>query len=184
MLNRVALLSDNGLRRNYFNKVVTNRRIIQAWFREASERKLPLAPLRDQLSFSGDIQEPLDRLIEIGVRVNARRTADDLPQFILNEVIELIGAERAVIFTTEDLISGAQVVPASIILPAGEDQAAFLRKIQPIVKQVSQTRQPVLRFIPEKAAQLKQRSVLCVPLLTEGKLVGLIYTELGASLVG
>jgi GAF domain-containing protein/DNA-binding response OmpR family regulator/tetratricopeptide (TPR) repeat protein len=178
MLNKVAMLSDNGLRRNFFNKVKTNRCIVQAWFKEAAERKLPLAPLRDQLSFSGDIQEPLDRLIEIGVRVNARRMADDLPDFILNEVIELIGAERAVIFSGEELGSGSQIEPVSIILPAGEDQATFLRKIKPIVKQVSQTRQPVLRFIPKKAAQLKQRSVLCVPLLTEGKLVGLIYSEL------
>ena len=36
MLEVVADMSDQGLRRNYFNKVAVNRRVIQAWWSRTS----------------------------------------------------------------------------------------------------------------------------------------------------
>ncbi len=177
-LKRVANLSDEGLRRNYFNKVRINRRIIQTWLEQAPLRKVPLSLLTDHLSHAGNISEPFKRLIEIGVRMNARQNPEELTPFIINEVVELTGAERAALF----LMGGDQLiakgVPAALHLPAGESESAFLKKIRPILNEVNHSSQPVLRYLPEKASPLKQRSVLCVPLITAAKQVGIIYTEM------
>ena len=72
MLEPIASLSDDGLRRNYFNKVSVNRQIIQEWLRMASERGLPLNPLTDHFSQPGDLQGQLQRMLDIGVRLNSR----------------------------------------------------------------------------------------------------------------
>jgi GAF domain-containing protein/CheY-like chemotaxis protein len=167
-------LSDDGLRRNYFNKVAINRNIIQAWLEEAARRKQPPAALTDHLSSAGNVQDPFKRLIDIGVRLNALRDPAKLPDSILSEVVELNGAERAALFL-------AEAEPAAILLPGGESEVDFVKKVQPVLKKVSRTGQSVLHHMPEKAAALKQRSILCVPLIAAGKQVGAIYTELGAS---
>ncbi len=174
MLDGVASLSDDGLRRNYFNKVAINRDIIKAWLEEADRRKLPLAALTGHLSGAGNVQDPFKRLIDIGVRLNALRDPAKLPDSILSEVVELNGAERAALFL-------AEAHPAAIHLPAGESQADFVKKIQPVLKEVASSGQPVLRYAPEKAAALKQRSILSVPLIAAGRQVGVIYTELDGS---
>ncbi len=179
LLSGIASLSDDGLRRNYFNKVAINRQIIQAWLEQASLRKLPLEPLTDALSGAGNVQEPFKRLIEIGVRLNALRDPDKLPASIMNEVVELTGAERAALFVFDGDQPKGQASPTALNLPDGESETAFLKKIQPILKVVARSGQPVLRYLPEKAPPLKQHSILCVPLITAGKQVGTIYTELG-----
>ena len=47
-----------------------------------------------------------------------------------------------------------------------------------MLKEITRSGQPVLRYLPEKASTLKQRSILCVPLNTAGKPVGSIYAEM------
>ena len=42
LLEGIATLSDEGLRRNYLNKVATNRSIVLEWAREAASRGIPL----------------------------------------------------------------------------------------------------------------------------------------------
>ena len=172
MLARIAALKDDGLRRNYFNKITLNRNIIQAWLEQATRRKMPLGPLTEFLSLSEDIKEPFKRLIEIGVRMNTRRNTEELAPYIINEVVELTGAERAALFLLEE------DQPTGLLLPAGESESEFVKKIQPLLKQITRSGQPVLRYVPEKASMLKQRSIMCVPLTTAGKQVGVIYTEM------
>ena len=181
MLSRVALLSDEGLRRNYFNKKEINRQIIQEWFKHAARRGVTLALLFDQLAGKGDLPGQLKHMLEIGVRLNARRDAAELAHFIMDEVVELSGAERAVLFLLDD--SGQrQVAAASLPRDAGEQaQAAVLQEIDPLLDEVTRKRAPVLQFAPEGALVIEQRSILCVPLVAQGRLVGLIYTELSGN---
>ena len=162
-----------------FNKIKINRKIIQAWLEHAPRHKAPVEALTDQLSHSGNIQEPIKRLIETGVRMNARHTSEELAPFIINEVVELTGAERAALFLVDGTPANDPGKPAALHLPAGETEADFLKKIIPILKEVARSGQPVLRYLPENAPALKQRSLLCVPLIATGKQVGAIYTELG-----
>ena len=44
-----------------------------AMMREAARRGLPLAPLTDHLGGEGDLADQFQRLLDIGVRLNARR---------------------------------------------------------------------------------------------------------------
>ena len=106
MLKTVADLSDEGLRRNYFDKVAVNRQIIQTWLQIAAERGFPLDPLTDGLTGTSDLQEQFRRLTEIGVRLNTRQEERDLPAFILDEFIELTGAEEAAVILGDEVESG------------------------------------------------------------------------------
>lgn len=178
MLSRIVSLSDDGLRRNYFNKIEANRNIIQAWLNEAAKRKQPLTSLTDSLSHVGTIQEPFKRLIDIGVRLNENRNAAELSQEILDEVIELTGADHAALFLFDDSSVLDIESPSAFQIPVGEDLAGFLRRIKKFVYETVKRGQPILTYLPAKAATLKQRSMMCVPLTTTGKQIGVIFTEL------
>ncbi len=175
MLECIATLSDEGLRRNYFQRVEVNRQIVQEWLREADRRGLPLAPLTDHLRGEGDLAGQFQRLLDIGVRLNARREAGDLPQFIMDEVVELTGAERAVLLLVDD--DGQHHLAAAVGF--GEAGAeSLLREITPLLDEVALKRAPLLRHTPEDAEELAQRSVLAAPLVAGGTLVGLLYVDL------
>jgi PAS domain S-box-containing protein len=183
MLARIASLSDDGLRRNYFNKVSINRQIIQEWLRVASERGLPLNPLTDHFSQPGDLQGQLQRMLDIGVRLNARRGTQDLPRFIMDEVVELTGADRAALYLMDE--AGKRQLAAEVIPPSpqpspqrGEGER---RNEEQLLDETFLKRAPLLRYIPKNAPELEQRSVLCVPLIAQDRLVGLIDTELSGS---
>ncbi len=167
MLDTIANLSDEGLRRNYLSKVAINREIVQAWLREAKRRDLPLEPLTGALQRPGSGELQFRRLLDIGVRLNARRDPAGLSRFIADEVTGLIGAERAELILIPDEERGQQP-----IAPPG------LEAMQALINESVAKRAPLLRFTPEDVPELDQRSVLCVPLITSGRLVGLLYAEL------
>jgi PAS domain S-box-containing protein len=193
MLDSVATLSDQGLRRNYFNKVEINRLIIDAWLREAAERGLPPSALTDHLAGGTDLQSQMTRMLDIGVRINARREAGDLPRYVLDEAVELTGADRAALVLVGDngerrlaagttagagILSGILAsIPAELPTAEGPDPIR-LQEIVPALDEVAGKRAPFLRHVPTGAARLQQTSVLCVPLIAQGKLVGFIYCEL------
>jgi tetratricopeptide (TPR) repeat protein len=174
----IGNLSDNGLRRNYFNKIAINRQILRAWLEFASARNEPIDVLTNAVSSTGDFQEPFKRLIDIGVRLNERQNPDELAQAIISETIELTGADHAALF----IRSGDQPLDATSLkafeLPEGADKADFLKKVKPILAEVSKLGTQKFLYQPEKAIPWEQRSIMCVPLVTAGKLVGAIYAEL------
>jgi tetratricopeptide (TPR) repeat protein len=174
MLKTVADLSDEGLRRNYFNKVAVNRDIIDAWMEEAVARDLSLEPLTEGLSGVSDLQEQFRRLTEIGVRLNTRREERDLPTFILDELVELTGAEEAAVLLM-DAAEGAQVAAAEMAEVRSQNLTA---EIAQLLDDTGLKRQPFLRYTPDDADELDQTSILCVPLVTHSKTVGWLYTEL------
>ena len=181
MFSRVASLSDEGLRRNYFNKREINRQIIQEWLKQGARRGVDQAQLLDQLGGRGDLPGQLKRMLEIGVRLNARRDAAELPGFIMDEVVELSGAERAALFLLDDA-GQRQVAAVSLPRDAGErDQAELLEEIDSFLDEVTRKQAPIFQFTPEGAAVIKQRSILCVPLVAQARLVGLIYADLGGN---
>ncbi|MGB3714662.1 MAG: GAF domain-containing protein, partial [Candidatus Promineifilaceae bacterium] len=174
MLETVTNLSDEGLRRNYFNKVAVNRDIVHAWLEETAARDLSLEPLTDGLSGTSDLQEQFRRLNEIGVRLNARREERDLPTFILDELIELTGAEEAAVL----LLDGAG---EALVVAADMDEARSQKLTSEIAQLLDDTglkRQPLLTYTPDDADDLNQTSILCVPLVTHNKAVGWLYAEL------
>ncbi|MFH1084984.1 MAG: GAF domain-containing protein, partial [Chloroflexota bacterium] len=170
MLDDIEALHDEGLRRNYFNKVVTNREIVQAWLRAASGRGLSPTPLTDHLAGGGDVQGQLERLLDIGVRLNARAESPELPQDILDEVVELIGAERVLLVLFDEQGVGHDYAFGAPPL----DQA----QVAPFLDGARRRRAPLLRYAPEGAPALEQLSVLAVPMAVGSILIGLIYAEM------
>jgi len=174
MVETLVTLSDEGLRRNYFNKVAINRDIIRTWLEEAATRDLPLEPLVRELAGTSDLQEQFRRLNEIGIRLNARREVEeqsgirsaDLPTFILDELVELTGAEQAALILVDE---HDQPHLAAAELPAERTQT-LLEEINRLLDETGLKRQSHLGYTPEDAEPLSQTSVLCVPLVTHNKM--------------
>ena len=97
MRKGIAGLSDDGLRRNYLNKIPWNREIIGAWLDDARKRRL--APSRRAAHLGGEasLREPFERLVDTGLRLNELRSTAELHEFLIDEATELSGAERVLL---------------------------------------------------------------------------------------
>ena len=109
----------------------------------------------------------------------------------MNEVVELSGADTARLYLVDE--SGGRKMAAEEALPSpqpspqrgegekpggeGERQGGE-EEARQLLEEVSRKRAALLRYFPERAPELEQRSLLGVPLMTQGKLVGLVYVEL------
>jgi hypothetical protein len=121
LLDNVRNVQDEVLRRNFLNKVAANRGIVQAWLREAAQRRLPAARRLAHLRIRSNLGEPFKRLVDTGTRLNELRSAAALQEFLIDEITELSGAERVLLVL--EAADGWQIAGAQ--LPAGEDAAAL-----------------------------------------------------------
>ncbi len=64
LLEGIANLRDEGLRRNFLNKVPANREIVAAWLRDGAARKLPNERLTAHLAIESNVREPFKRLAD------------------------------------------------------------------------------------------------------------------------
>ena len=189
MLSLVATIGDDGLRRNYLNKVTVNRLVVPAWLAEARSRGESLDAYTAALGGRGSIEGQLERMLEIGVRLNSRSGAEDLPGLIMDELAELSGAEQAALYLFDG--SGARQVAAELVpvlLPAymclHTPASAYEETLLPpeqreaLLAEATEKRAPLLRHLPKGVPEIEQYSVLCVPMTTGTKLVGLVYAEL------
>ncbi len=178
MLNGIAGLSDEGLRRNYLNKVSINRAIVETWAREASRRGLPLDVFANRETTSSGMEEQFSRLLETGSRLSAQRDPEALTTFIMEEVVELTGAERAFLVTN----TGGQLL--NMAWSTGIDEAE-LDEVQAaaadVLERATTTRYAVLEERQDGSdgiPELDQRSVLTVPLVSQSRVQGVIYVDM------
>lgn len=174
----IASLSDEGLRRNYLNKVKFNREIIAEWTRQAKARGLAID---EDTTRPGNLQEQFKRLLAIGVRMNERRDVATLLDFIMDELIELSGAERALMVLSSE--SEERQVAAGRGFESVQVEQ-LLAQVSYLLDTVDRSRQPVLRQdLDEKDLsvntqdRLTSLSVLCVPLVSRGQLIGNFYAD-------
>src|SRR5579859_6138843 len=128
ILNFIASLSDAGLRRNYLNKIKINRELLQAWADHHAQPKRGRRPAAAKTPASkktaskktarassaapaANLQEQFKRLLDLGARMNELGDVDALPSFMLDELIELTGAERAALVLLD--ASGARRIAQS-----------------------------------------------------------------------
>ncbi len=176
LLGSAAALSDMGLRRAYFYRVPVHQAILNAWRRW--QGRLP-TELR---SFSTDINlrdERLQRLLTLNATLGERHDEDALLDFILEQTLELTGAERAfVLLLRSDVIPDVQIVRAHA--PDGREPDKAL------VATILQSRAPLLitdvkrdeRFARRESLMATGvRSVLGVPLLLQDELLGVLYVD-------
>jgi GAF domain-containing protein len=188
-LEQIANLSDAGLRRSAFHHVTFNRLIVREWLRQAGRRGLPLAPLTDYLSLPGSLSDQFQRLLEIGVRLNGRAEAGDLPDFIMQELVELTGAERAALVLVDEggsyhnaavhlPLQASDFISHTPFEPEPQQPEGFLAEITPFLDESAHKRAGLLRHQPEEVIAIEQQSRMCVPLVVQGQLIGLAYADL------
>ena len=178
-LTGIATLSDEGLRRNYLNKVEVNRELIAEWVRGAEARDLDLEL---ESAHAGNLQDQLKRMLAIGARMNERRDLDGLLDFIMDQLVELSGAERVLLadISEEDVRQALAVRGYS-----NEDAKTALDATSFVFDMVSERLNPVLLQrisaadpkTSEPESILDSLSVLGLPLISQGQLTGLIYLD-------
>ncbi len=193
MMNGITTLSDKGLRRNYLNRVKINRDIVTEWTRQAAGRvagqEQPLQVLAPPADWGAavepeQVEERFKRVLDISARMNETHEIDQLLDFVMDQVIELSGAERGFLV----LIDKAGQMDFHVARGIARDELERARSdiSYTVIGTVAQTRAAVLlqdaladeRFGSQRSVlELNLRSVFCVPLLTPSALVGVIYAD-------
>ena len=174
MLQGVASLSDEGLRRSWFANVAAHRQLVRAWIDEGRARGLPPARWQAHLRAHTQLREPFERLAEAGVRMNQLHDSAMLQQFLVDEAVELCGAERLLLVLPQG--DGLQVAGAQ--LPPGEEAGPLLQAVRPWLDEAAHTRLASLRHGPPGAEPLDQRSCIVAPLLAQRELLGWLYADI------
>jgi PAS domain S-box-containing protein len=177
-LQGIAKLSDQGLRRNYLNKVEVNHQILKEWTEIARARGISPA---EETAREGNLQEQLKRMLAIGVQLNERRDPQGLVDFIMDQFVELSGAERSMLILSGD--SRQRELAATRGL-ASDDGDGPADRSDVVLDSVAHTRQPILKqnvsaddpSMPSSGWS-DAVSILCVPLIGHGQLLGMLYGD-------
>ncbi len=174
-MTNITTLSDAGLRRNHLNKIACNRQILLEYHKEAIARGIDLETpdLR-----SGNLQEQFKRLLVIGTRMNERREVDSLLDFIMDQLVELSGAERVLLVWVGE--NGGREVAAMRGFPE-DDPAGALAVAEPVLDEMAKMQRPLLwQGAPSEQSVVQNSSSLSVmgtPLVSGGRLRGFIYED-------
>ncbi len=174
MCKGIASLSDEGLRRNYLNKIEDHRAIVHAWLKDARQHRVTAERRTAHLQGEANLREPFERLVDTGLRLNELRSAVELHEFLIDEATELSGAERVLLVL--ETPEGLQL--AGALVPREEDAQTLLREITPALMEVHRTRAVNLSYSPEGATELDQRSRVIAPLIAQRRLLGYLYADL------
>jgi PAS domain S-box-containing protein len=169
LLDGIANVRDEGLRRNSMNKVPFNRELLQFWVKDGQRRKLPHARLFAHLAIESNLREPFQRLADTGLRLNALHNLPEIQTFLVEEATELSGAERVLLILEKD---GKPVVAESA-LPHGEDAQKLLRTIEVHLKKARLTRATSL-ILPKKTGL----SRIIAPLVAQNQVTGCLYVDM------
>ena len=171
----VANLSDAGLRRSAFNKVTENRLVIAARRDEALRHGWSLAERLPHLHAPSALGQPVERLLDGGLRLNALVDESELREMLVEQATELSGAERVLLLLEG---GGGAVEIAGADLPADEDAATLRAAITPWLAEARRTRMVSLRHGPEGAEPVDQRSCVVAPLVVQHELLGFLYADI------
>ncbi len=174
LLQGIATLSDEGLRRSYLHAPRDHAPLLRAWVEHARRSSLPEPRYTAHLAGASELRESVERLVDTGLRMNALASVAELQEFLIEEVAELIGAQRVLLVLAEPdraHLAGAQV-------PGGEQAGTLLQAVTPWLDEARTSRTVRLRHGPEGAVPIDQRSCLVAPLVAQQQVLGLIYADL------
>jgi len=148
--------------------------------------EVPLVEPGSEAASSGAELAGLRRLLAFSERLMNSRSVDVVLETLLDDVVELTGADRGVVLLV-DPSDGEGAPPRvrasrNVHREAIEDPSGAIS--DSIVRQVVETRRPVIvsdaltdtTFSKsESVLALKLSSVMCVPLLSQGEAVGALY---------
>ncbi|HEX5688452.1 MAG TPA: GAF domain-containing protein, partial [Roseiflexaceae bacterium] len=123
--------------------------------------------------------------------MNERRDATTLFDFVIDEFIELSGAERAVLMLQEPRAAEENATSGYVLVAQGmslDEAAALLREHTVLLDEVARTRQAVLRHDhaepdaverwPQSADDADARSALALPLIAGSRQIGTLYADM------
>ena len=169
LLQGIASLQDLGLRRNYLNKVATNREIMQAWVRDGTKRKLPREHLFAHLNIESNPREPFKRLAETSLRLNALKTVSEIQTFLVEEATELSGGERVILV----LERNGELDVVESLVPRGEQPEKILASIRRYISS-ARTSRAVQLIIPKKSGLTR----IIAPLIAQNQILGYLYMDM------
>ncbi|RPI26219.1 MAG: GAF domain-containing protein, partial [Chloroflexota bacterium] len=192
MLSAIATLSDEGLRRNYLNRVKINRDILTEWvrrFRQSpSEQEPEISALTEEARLTASelhhVKDKFKRVLDISLRMNETRDVGVLLEYVMDQVIELSGAERGFLVLFDE--AGRMDFKVTRGMAQTELERTKTQLSYTVMGAVAQSKQPILlqdalsdeHFGRQSSVlDLHLRSVLCVPLLSHSELIGAIYAD-------
>ena len=175
LVTGIASLSDEGLRRSVLHSAIHNAALLRCWLDRHRTTLRGRAP--PHLQGATDLQQPMQRLVDAGLRLNAIEREADLHECLIEEVAELLGAQR-VLLVIEPHRGQAQRRLAGSLLPRAESCEALQRAVDPWLDEAVSTRAARLRHGPEGVAAIDQRSCLVAPLIAQRQVLGLIYADI------
>jgi PAS domain S-box-containing protein len=131
-------------------------------------------------------RDQLKALQEVGAVINSTLDLDQVLRLMMDTLLELTNAERAVLLLKED---GSTQLTAKVVSGIDEEtieNAASFEISRTIVQNVSETGEPVVtmnamsdpRFsAQESIISYNLRSILCVPLQIKEHIIGVIYAD-------
>lgn len=187
LLEAIANVRDEGLRRNYLNKVPENRELLKHWVADSLKRKLTRKRIFAHLFIESNVREPFKRLTDTSLRLNALHAVSDIHTFIVEEATELSGGERVLFILDDD----GNYEVAEAYVPHGENAGDVLREIEPYLTEARLAR-TVQLILPREldsspkratrrppAAMRGQRlSRIIAPLIAQNQIVGYIYADM------
>jgi GAF domain-containing protein/CheY-like chemotaxis protein/tetratricopeptide (TPR) repeat protein len=171
LVDPITKLTDEGLRRNYLNKPEVHREVVLA---ALAERVAIPARRPPHLALTSSLQEPFERLVDTGLRMNELRAPDELMEFLIDEATELSGAQRVLLALESP--QGRRLVRS--LVPKDEDAAALARSLAPLLDAAVHARSAKLGFTPQSGPEIEQRSHVAAPLVARNEVVGVLYADI------
>lgn len=178
-----AKLRDGGLRRAYLTDTLFYiQPILLTRAREAHARGEGVAALHESWSGDGNMEQRFKNLLAFSTRLAAEHEPQEMPTFILDEFVELSGAERAFLALRHDGDGG----PPKIVVSENIDDVdleAVYEMAQPMVEKALLARHAVLQQhvgqVPDgEPPAIHQRSLLVVPLVSPSRVMGVLYGDI------
>ncbi|GAB4211870.1 MAG: hypothetical protein OHK0022_46950 [Roseiflexaceae bacterium] len=183
LMARIASLGDAGLRRNYLSKIADHQALLSAWARERARRGLSVAPADIPELSAESLQDQLRRMLEMSVRLNERREDTALLDFLMEELVELCGAERILLTLSDDAGRPVALISRGVPSDALEGLRTFAapliaRSIQMRQAQIAQDVADPAPQHTDDPAPLRMRSCVAAPLVARGRLIGTLYADI------
>lgn len=194
MIDTIVTLSDDDLRRSYLANVQINRDVMTEW----TIRQLPIlqaqAPTSEATTPSQTAPDPslplnqiegrLKRVIQVSLQMNETHDLNVLLPYVMDQVIELSQAERGFLVLIDE--AGEMDFQVARSMSQEEIERARAQISYTIIGTVAESKKPILLQdavaddhygSQDSVLALDLHSVLCVPLLSRSKLVGVIYVD-------
>jgi signal transduction histidine kinase/CheY-like chemotaxis protein len=199
LVQGIASMADGGLRRSYLHAPDSHAALLRAWVEHARRRRLAKARYTEHLAGPADLAEPVARLVDTGLRMNALASEVGLHEFLIEETSELLGARRVLLVLPGGPGARARRLAAALMpaeergtaggdaveIPSGAE--ALLQAVTHLLDDAAEAQAARLHHGPEFVAgpggprgadPLEQRSVLIAPLVAQGEVLGLLYADL------